>query len=187
MICRAAAVLVLACLGTGAAAADYRIDRSRSHADFSVRLFWIHTITGRFDDIRGQVALEPRRNTASATATVVVDSLRMVSPRRRRDVLGPAFFDAARWPDMRFVSEPFPLHIVQSGGPLPGQLSLSGVARPVVFQLLPSPCPMDARQPCRLQLRGRVRRSAFGMTGDAVALSDHVRFSMLIALDVTHQ
>jgi polyisoprenoid-binding protein YceI len=64
----------------------------------------------------------------------------MADPRYADWARGPDFFDAAQHPQIRFVSQPFPLDRLQRGGDLEGVLTLRGISRPVHFELLPQPC-----------------------------------------------
>jgi polyisoprenoid-binding protein YceI len=181
---RVAAPLVLALVSSSALrAADYRIDPARSHAEFGVRLFWLSQVTGSFERIEGDVTLSARRDVAVVDAHIAVDSIRMSSERFRRWVMAPEFFDAEHYPVIRFVSEPVPLASLEHGGELYGRLSLRGITRPARFELLPSPCPLDRPRECRIEVRGDIQRSDFGMTGHRTALSDQVRLGLVIAID----
>ncbi len=162
--------------------ANFRIDAARSHAEFGVRLLWLHTINGRFSQIGGEVQLDPR-GLAIVDARIGIESVAMGSARFRRWVLAPEFFDAAEYPTIHFLSEPIPLARLTSGGPLDGLLSLRGVTRPVRFELLPASCSTITAPGCQIQARGLVSRSAFGMTSHRTALSDQVQLGLLIALE----
>lgn len=175
------AVLLLATLP--AHAADYRISPERSHADFGVRLFWVSQISGRFEQIDGDVTLSALRDTAVVDAQIAVDSIHMSSERIRRWVLAPEFFDVSRYPTIHFVSEPVALDTLEKGGDLEGTLTLRGVTRPARFQLLPSHCPLHQPRECVIAVRGTLQRSDFGMSGHRAALSDKVELGMSISLD----
>ena len=164
-------------------AADYRIDPSRSHADFGVRLFWLSQIAGRFEDIDGDVTLSALHDTAVVDARITVDSIQMSSDRIRRWVLAPEFFDVSHYPSIHFVSEPISLEMLEKGGDLPGTLTLRGVTRPTHFEVLPSPCPLTTPQQCVISVRGTIQRSDFGMSGHRTAISDKVELGMMISLD----
>jgi len=185
---RAAACLVLAAAAASLHAADYRIDPARSHAEFGVRLLWLTQVTGSFERIDGDVTLSARRDVAVVDAHIAVDSIRMSSERFRRWVMAPEFFDAERYPTIHFVSEPVPVAALEHGGELFGTLTLRGISRPARFELLPSPCPLNESiltnpSDCRIEARGDIQRSEFGMTGHRTALSDQVRLGLVIAID----
>jgi len=166
-----------------AAAADYRIDSARSHAEFSVRLLWVRQVGGRFTHIEGDVTLNPLRDTAVVRATVDVNSVAMSSARLRRWVLDPEFFDVRLFPTIQFVSAPLPVRALDQGGDLPGWLTLRGVTRPVQFRLEPAACTLRHDAACQIEVRGQVQRSDYGMNGHRTAVSDTVDLGLLITLD----
>lgn len=160
-------------------AADlWRIQSPPSHADFGVRLLWLHTVHGRFERISGMVAPGPDGRVV-VDARVAVDSLAMDSARLRRWVLGEEFFDLAHHPELRFVSAPTARRTLDEGGTLAGELTLRGVTRPVELDLLPAHCTADA---CTIEARGQLMRSDFGMRGHHTVLSDRVELALSIAI-----
>lgn len=162
--------------------ADLRIDPSRSHAEFSVRLLWLHTIHGRFGGMAGTVRPDGH-GALTVDASIAVQSLQMDSARFRGWVLAPEFFDAANHPVIHFVSGPVAPATLERGGSLDGQLTLRDTTRPVHFELLPARCPHGDAAPCLIEARGSVRRSEFGMTGHRAVLSNAVNLGLLITLE----
>lgn len=160
----------------------YRIDSARSLASFGVRLLWVHEIDGRFRHLDGAVLPGPHRGTMVVTADIAVASVAMDSARMRRWVLATEFFDAADYPEIRFVSDPVPAAMLDHGGPLPGRLSLRGVTRPVIFTLHPLHCDGPPAAPCLIALDGALRRGDFGMTAHRATLSDRVELNLAIVL-----
>ncbi|HEX7813643.1 YceI family protein [Dyella sp.] len=164
-------------------AADFHIDPQRSHADFGVRLLWVRQVTGRFQQIGGEVNFNGRRDTATVDARIDVNSVAMDSDRFRRWVLAPEFFDVEHYPTIRFVSAPVTLDKLQDGGDLSGWLTLRGITQPTVLEILPSHCRLDAAPTCTIELRGSVQRSDFNMSGHRATLSDRVELGLSIELD----
>lgn len=181
--------LFTACLLTGLAltapaarSTAYHIAAYRSHADFAVRLLWLHTINGRFTQIAGQLQVDPR-GLATVDARITVDSLVMDSARFRRWVLAREFFDAAQYPTIHFVSDPIALTRLTAGGMLGGRLSLRGVTQPVRFELMPAVCSTRSMTDCVIEAHGTVSRSVFGMSGHSASLSDQVQLGLWITFD----
>lgn len=178
---RAAALAALLSLAAGPqadAASAWRIQSPPSHVDFGVRVLWLHTVHGRFERISGAVAPQPDGRVV-VDARVAVDSLTMDSARLRRWVLGEEFFDLVHHPILRFVSAPTTRQTLDEGGELAGELTLRGVTRPMQLQLLPAHCTADA---CRIEARGELTRSDFGMRGHHTVLSDRVELNLSIAI-----
>ncbi|MFC5742138.1 YceI family protein [Dyella tabacisoli] len=164
-------------------AIDYRIATERSHAEFGIRLLWLRKITGRFEQIDGDITLSPHHDTATVDARIEVNSIRMDSERFRRWVLAPEFFDAEQYTTIHFISAPVPIAALEQGGALDGWLTLRGVTRPTRFELLPAHCSSSSPQNCLIELHGSIQRGDFGMTGYRTALSDRVELGLVIALD----
>jgi polyisoprenoid-binding protein YceI len=158
-----------------------RIDPARSHADFEVRMLWLHTLQGRFTQIAGKLTITPQAQ-AVVDARIEVASLAMDSARFRSTVLAPDFFDAGQHAQIHFVSQPIPLARLAEGGRLDGQLTLRGLTRPVRFELLPAQCRQLTAPDCRIRVHGRISRSAFRMTRYSATLSDQVLFKLRIGL-----
>jgi polyisoprenoid-binding protein YceI len=163
-------------------AADLRIDPVRSHAEFSVRLLWISTVTGSFEGIRGELVIDPARQTAVVSADIDTASVRMESSRLRRWLLAPEFFDASRHPQIHFESSPLSMQLLSDGGDVQGRLTLRGVTQPVTFHLQANHCPPHDLAGCVLQLKGTIDRTDFEMRGRRGALSDRVNLGLAIVL-----
>lgn len=164
----------------------WSIDPAHSQVRFSVRKFWFAHERGTFPGLSGSLRrLDNRPGLGQVDASLAVDRLRMDDPGHRAHALGPGFFDAARFPVIRFDSDPFPLDELVSGGRLRGVLELHGERHPVTLTLRPSDCP---RQPldCTLRVHGEISRAAFGMHAWRGVLSDKVTLDLAIDL-VRHE
>ena len=162
---------------------DFHIDPDASQAVFQVRLFWVDNVNGHFTHVDGDIARGPRPDSWVVNATIPVNSVTMPSSRMRQWVLAPSFFDAAHHPTIHFVSSPIALNELDNGGTLTGYLTLRGVTAPIQFAIAPEHCTMHfSATPCRIVLRGNLRRSTFGMTSDRLAISDSVDLNLSITL-----
>jgi polyisoprenoid-binding protein YceI len=160
---------------------DYRIDPAGSRATFEVRLLWLDHIDGHFTQVAGEVVPGPLRDSWVVDATIPVESVDMSSRRIRRWVLAPSFFDASHHPIIHFVSNPIAQAQLDGGGLLTGYLTLRGVTAPIQFTVQPIHCE-QALTACRIELRGSLQRSTFGMNSDRLALSDSVDLNINITL-----
>lgn len=122
------------------AAETLSVDAAHSHAEFGVHVLWFGKIAGRLDGLQGTLDLDRRQGMATVDVHVAAAAVRMDDRRYAGWARGPDFFDAAQHPQIRFVSQPFPLDRLQQGGALAGTLTLRGISRPVRFELLPQPC-----------------------------------------------
>jgi polyisoprenoid-binding protein YceI len=162
----------------------WSIDAARSQAQFSVRKLLFAHVRGTFPGLSGtlrRIDTHIGADLGQVDATLEVAGLEMADADNRAHALGANFFDAGRFPAIRFESDPFPLDELATGGTLRGLLTLHGERYPVILLLLPSDCP---RQPlaCVIRVRGTIVRSNFGMGAWRGVLSNKVELDLRISL-----
>lgn len=187
----APAVALLALLWPVIAAATlpttraWPIDPAHSHARFTVRKFWITHAVGTFPSLSGTLHAITNPNGVERVrvdAALPVASLEMEDRGERAVALGPDFFNAGKFPTIRFDSDPFPMQELAAGGTLYGTLMLHGEQVPVTLKLRPSVCPQRPLT-CPIRVRGTILRSAFGMRSLRGVLSNSVRLDLTILVD----
>lgn len=181
--CRVPVVCLLAAVAVataGAAPSSTRLDPARSHADFEVGVLFFFRGRGNFGGIEGEVSVDDEGQ-ATVVARISIDSLDMRRADQERWAKGPEFFDAARWPQISFRSDPVPLATLGGGGRLPGMLTIRGVERRYEFDLAEAECE-DPGYGCPVRASGWVRRSHFGLGEGRRSLSDRVRLRFAIML-----
>ncbi|HEV7489705.1 MAG TPA: YceI family protein [Rhodanobacteraceae bacterium] len=149
------------------------LDSERSHAEFGVKVMWLLTVHGHFGKVSGDVDVDRFRNFASVNARIDANAVEMGTKSYSEWVKSDEFFDVAHYPEIRFVSESFPLQRLRHGGELSGTLTIRGTDQPATFDLEPSECEHPAYE-CPIVVTGSIRRSAFGMRSRRGALSDKV-------------
>ncbi len=161
----------------------YRIDPDHSIAWFMVEHARIAEFVGRFDKISGSYTFNPKDPAKDKVeVTIPVDSLDTNFAMRNRDLLGPDFFNAREFPDIKFVSTRYE-STGQYTGKLYGNMTMHGTTHQVVFQVRQLGAgPVKALpKPWGGYLSGylataTIKRSAFGvsayegMIGDSVHL-----------------
>ena len=116
-----------------AAAETYKIDVAHSNVGFSIRHFF-SKVPGRFKTYEGTVTLDPN-DLSKATVSVTIEAASIDTGVKDRDkhLVGPDFFDAAKFPKITFTSTE-----VVANGPnkatVKGNLTLKGVTRPVTLE-----------------------------------------------------
>ncbi|UXI68470.1 YceI family protein [Tahibacter amnicola] len=163
-----------------ATAETIALDRQRSSAEFTVRALWLMDISGRFSGVSGHVRIDAQAGQAQVEA--VIDARRVDMRRQSHEtwVKSAEFFDVAQFPVITFTSEPFPLAVLDSGGDIPGKLTVRGIQRPTRFHLAASQCPGRASRACPVQAEGAISRAEFGMRSRRGTLSDRVRLHFVI-------
>lgn len=111
----------------------YTIDPDHSSAEFKIKHMYVSTVTGRFQRMRGSISLD-RANIekSSAEVTIEVDSLDTAQKMRDKDLLGPNYFDAAKFPAITFTSSAVK-DLGNGNLEVAGMLTLHGVTRPVTI------------------------------------------------------
>jgi polyisoprenoid-binding protein YceI len=176
-VTRSAAALLLASLCLLAPASQAQFDPIHTSFEFHLRTRWGQRVDGRFPLYDGGVEHLPdgRRRVRIALAT---DALEIGGSRRYTELArGPRFFDAARYPQLTFVSEPFSPALLEHGGALAGTLTLHGVSRTEVFEVEPASCARPGVD-CTVVARGSVQRDDYGLDGLRVLLGNRVHFRL---------
>ncbi len=114
--------------------ARYTIDREESRIRFGIRLIaW--TVRGTFTDVDGWVDYdEDRPGAMKADASVRVASIRTANRKRDEHLLSPDFFDAARFPVIRFVGRRATA-LGDGALRLEVDLTIRGETRPTSFEI----------------------------------------------------
>lgn len=171
--------VVLLCLLPLAAAAQF--DAQHTRFEFQVRARWGQRITGEYPRYDGRILVQ---EDGRHRVQVVLDAGAVQVARSERFTAiarGPRFFDAARYPQIRFESVPYDPQLLVHGGALHGTLTLHGVSRPETFRLEPATCARPARD-CDVVASGRVQRGDYGITGLPLLLSQRVEFHLRVRL-----
>ena len=173
----ASVLLVLALASAPARAVD--IDPATSAIGFRLFTRWGQTLQGRFPDSGGVVEhlADGRHQVRLRLSTRTVEIVGHSAYTRM--ARGRGFFDAADYPQIEFVSEPYTPELLQRGGPLPGTLSIRDVQRREVFTIEPATCDEPARD-CDVVGTGSIRRGDYGLGRWGFALADKVRFLLRV-------
>jgi polyisoprenoid-binding protein YceI len=157
------------------------IDQSRTRIGFTLKTRWGQTLQGRFPQYSGEIERmgDGRRRVRLRMSTRSVEIIG--HPNYSEFTRGKGFFEADRFPEMEFVSEPYDNDLLREGGRLSGQLRIRDVTRRESFQVLPADCPRPAYD-CDVVASGSVRRSDFGVDRWLLAVSDIVRFRLRLRL-----
>lgn len=160
------------------------LDSAQSNAAFSVKVLWMFAVDGQFGSVRGTVNIDRFRGQATVDAHIDAADVTMRRDGALAWVKSAEFFDVEHHPEIHFRSDAFPMRRLNLGGRLPGELTMRGITRTVVFDVLPSDCEKPAVE-CAIEATGTVRRSEFGMTTRRATLADKVELSFSIRITET--
>ena len=171
----AAALLTVALLLFPARATQ--IDETASSVGFTLETRWGKTLVGHFPRYEGDVSrlsdgLQQVRLRLSTADVEIEDSATFTRVTR-----GEGFFEAARFPWVEFVSDPYDVSLLRTGGRLGGVLTIRGIQRRQSFTVSASDCDAPGVG-CDIVARGTIDRDDYGMGRWGFALSDEVVFSL---------
>ena len=172
--------------GAGSKAeAPTTLDPKRSTAEFEVKVLWLIGVHGRFGQVDGTITFDREHASVVADARIGVGSITMRNHTYEDWVKSAEFFDAAKFPQIHFVSDAVPRDRLRSGGQIAGTLTVRGIDRRIILDVEPSACPDAVARSCAVQASGSIHRSDFGMRSRRGTLSDKVdlRFSIYLAPD----
>lgn len=169
--------------GSASTTALRMIDSAHSRAEFEVKVLWLIGVHGSFDAVYGDVAVDRFRSMARVDARIHVNNVTMRNRKYEDWIKSDEFFDVQHFPEIRFVSDWFELHRLETGGSLEGMLTMRGVTHREHFDIAPSACAEAATSACPAEVEGSVRRSDFGMHSRRGTLSDKVELSFSIIVD----
>jgi len=132
---------------------------------------------GEFTKASGTLVFDPKDpSRMSVAVSVPVASVSTSNPKLDEELKGPAWLDAARFPEMTFRST----RVTQTGpdtADVAGTLSLHGVTRPVVLHAVLNGGGLNiitGGQDLGFTVTGTIRRSDFGVSTFVPVVSDEV-------------
>jgi polyisoprenoid-binding protein YceI len=170
----------------GWAAGTWTIDPAHTVVSFSVRHL-MSRVRGTFTDVSGQIVtdLDPARSTV--TAVIATASVNTGTEMRDDHLRSADFFDAERYPQLRFVSRT--LRPVAGSWVLSGELTIRDVTRPVDLEvefLGSDPTGLQGEPRIGFSAQAIISRGDFGITlglvadGTKIIVADKID----IALDI---
>lgn len=178
---KSALVLVMALSPALWAAESYVLDPEHTFPSFEIRHQNVSIMRGKFNRSRGQVVLDAQ-NPGASLIEVIVDagSGDTGHDELNRKLLGSNFFNTARFPEIRFVARDVTF---KDGVPVSaqGELTLLGVARPVVLEIREFACGRhfpSFRPFCGADVHTTIRRSDFGMNYGIPLIGDEVKLAI---------
>lgn len=174
----AALLLAVGPAGTGRAA---EIDAGASMAGFTLHTRWGQALDGRFPSFRGQVDDLGGGRHRVRLVLLTGDVEILDHPGYTRFARGRGFFDAKRWSQVEFLSDPYGPELLREGGELGGILRIRGQQRREHFKVEPSGCDAPARD-CDVIASGTIQRDDYGMDRWRIAVRDDVQFRLRLRL-----
>lgn len=185
------AIFVLFLTGTAAWAAPvkFSLNKDNTYIGFEVSYMLLMRVTGHFNDFEGSLIID-RKNSENNHADLVVKtaSVDAGNESRNKDIRGPALFNTDQYPEMLYRSD-----IIEIGegnkGLITGHLTLLGVTRPVIMDLIRIPAAQtkeirsDNDFSDGFMATGTIKRSDFGMNESSGAIGNVITLFVCYKLE----
>jgi polyisoprenoid-binding protein YceI len=180
---RAALVMIAALPVTGALAAPASYQLVTSHADlvFEINHLGFSNKHGLFRELAATLNFDADHPEQSKVdVTIQADSIDTGHALRDTELKGPKFLDAAKYPQIHFVST----HIVRDAEQrflVEGLLTLHGVTHPLALKATLNKVGanlFDKKPTVGFSASGVLKRSEYGITTILPAIADEVRISI---------
>jgi polyisoprenoid-binding protein YceI len=142
----------------------WQVDPGHSSIEFEVKHMMIATVRGRFKEFEGTIIAAPDIAHSRAFGVAKAASIDTNQPDRDAHLRSPDFFDAERYPDIRFEST----RIEPLGGPqfrVLGDLTIKDATREIEFDVTVEGAERDPWDNDRVGMTavGKINRTTFGL------------------------
>jgi polyisoprenoid-binding protein YceI len=168
---------------TAATATKWTLDPTHSEIQFKIKHLVISTVTGSFKTFQGSMQSTSDDNFENAQVEFSLDVNSIDTNQEMRDghLKGEEFFDAAKYPAIKFESASF----VKDGDSykVTGNLTMKDVTKPVTLEAEYGGSAVDfyGNHKAGFEVTGKINRKEFGLTwggiteAGAIVLGDDVK------------
>ena len=149
------------------ATTKWNLDPTHSEVEFKVKHMMISTVTGTFSSFSANVETEGEEFTsAKATITIDVDSINTKNDQRDGHLKSADFFDAANFPQIKFVATKYENVDNDGSYEVYGDLTVRGITKNVKFDAEFGGVIKDPWGNTRagITISGKINRKEFGLT-----------------------
>lgn len=166
---------------------NYALDPRFARIGFSVSHMGMFTSEGQFKRFDSQLSIDPA-NPDRTRITVRIDaaSASMITTEGEDMLRSPAYFDTARFPDIRFQSTAISVRS-SSDYAIQGELQIRGITRPLTLAaklVNRQRNPASGTETIDFIVTGTLHRSAFGMVADRSFIADDIVLNILARLQL---
>lgn len=113
-------------------AGTYATDPNHTLVGWRVNHMGFNDYFGQFGDVKGTLVLDPAKPAQSKLdVTIPIASLTTVNANLTKHLSGPDFFDAAKFPEARFVSTS--VKVTGTKAVITGTLTIKGITKPITL------------------------------------------------------
>jgi len=166
----------------------WTVDPSHSKVGFAVKHMGIATVRGEFTEFEGTLEVGEDLSAARAYGTVKVATIDTNEPQRDGHLRSPDFFEAERYPEMRFESTRIEA-VDDESFRIIGDLTLRGVTNEIVLLAEVQGTDVDpwGNERVGLEITGQLSRGDYGMKFNQALGSGNmlVADKVKLALDIS--
>jgi polyisoprenoid-binding protein YceI len=147
----------------------WNLDASHTNVEFAVKHLMISTVKGRFGDVAGSMTVDAEHPKAFVLdVTINTASIDTRSDQRDGHLRSPDFFDAEKWPSIRFVGKRIEGD-VKNEFSLFGDITIRDVTREIKLEVTNEGSVRDPWGNDRVgfSAKGKIDRRDFGLTWNA--------------------
>lgn len=167
-------------------AGTYAVDPGHTQVGWRVSHMGFSNYAGGFSDVSGTLELQPK-NPASAKLSVKIPvaSVATTSAKLTDELKGDQWLDAAKFPDMTFVST----KVAPAGkdhAKVTGDLTLHGVTKPVTLDVTlvgAGVNPLSKKYTVGFEATGTLKRSEFGVKTYVPLIGDELHLTIAGAFE----
>ena len=176
------ALLAAGSIATAAAApAEYHLEKTHVDLLFAVSHLGFTQKHGSFRDLDASLTCDPDAMEKCHVEVVIqANSIDTGFDARDKDVKGERFLDAAKYPEIRFVSRKV-TRVGAAGLHIEGELTMHGVTKPLALDATlnkSAPNSFDKRPTLGFSAHGVLKRSEFGVAGLLPMIGDEVTITI---------
>ena len=164
-------------------AGDYAIEPQHTQVRFTVMHLGFTPYSGFFSGASGSLSIDPAKpDAAKVSIEVPVGSVWVTVPKLTEELRSPMFFDPARYPTMKFVSD----HVVVHGthATISGQLTMHGQTHPLTLEAsFVGAGAMMGKRTVGFTATGTLNRSDYGIKTGVPLVSDEVKIDIAAAFE----
>ncbi|SDA24264.1 Polyisoprenoid-binding protein YceI [Methylobacterium sp. UNC378MF] len=167
-------------------AGTYAVDPGHTQVGWRVSHMGFSNYAGGFSDVSGTLELQPKNpSTAKLSVKIPVASVTTTSAKLTDELKGDQWLDAAKFPDMTFVST----KVVPAGkdhAKVTGDLTLHGVTKPVTLDVTlvgAGVNPLSKKYTVGFEATGTLKRSEFGVKTYVPLIGDELHLTIAGAFE----
>ena len=164
----------------------YAVDPGHTQVGWRVSHMGFSNYAGGFSDVSGTLELQPKNPAAAKLSVKIpVASVATTSAKLTDELKGDQWLDAAKFPDMTFVST----KVVPAGkdhAKVTGDLTLHGVTKPVTLDVTligAGVNPLSKKYTVGFEATGTLKRSEFGVKTYVPLIGDELHLTIAGAFE----